>query len=489
MTDGLTGLAGLEASFARDLARLNIPPKPWIPEISGPDGQPMTDVVIVGGGMCGLAAAFALRSLGVSRIRHVDRGNHGQEGPWLTYARMETLRSPKHLTGPAQGLPSLTFRAWFEAQFGVNAWGKLDRIERPMWMEYLQWYRQVTSASIDNNVSLERIRLSSGSVELELQHSDNNSEADNRSETLHARQVVLATGREGQSRTRVPAPFKPFMGKQIQHASEAINFANLKDKHVAVIGLAASAFDNAATALESGAAKVTLIGRATQLPRLNKMKQTVYPGFTAGYPALPDKDKLRIMRHVAQSRIAPPRRSVQRVAANPRMQLLLGSTVTDVKPSGERYQIDTGKATLVVDHVILGTGFAIDLDTPPEISPFAGNILRWRDRVSDGIEDEWMNAPYLGDGFEFRSRAINDNRDEDELPGLDRIRCFTHTAQLSLGNLANDIPAVGDGAQRLANAVASSFFVEDRAHHWQSLEDYNDPELFGDEWPGVDLGE
>ena len=88
----------------------------------------MADVAIVGGGMCGLAAAFALRRLGISNITHVDRRAEGLEGPWLTYARMNTLRSPKHLTGPAMGLPNLTFRAWYEAQ--GHAWEGLDRISR-----------------------------------------------------------------------------------------------------------------------------------------------------------------------------------------------------------------------------------------------------------------------------------------------------------------------------------------------------------------------
>ena len=38
------------------------------------------------------------------------------------YARMDTLRSPKTLTGPALGVPSLTFRAWYEAKYGLDAW-------------------------------------------------------------------------------------------------------------------------------------------------------------------------------------------------------------------------------------------------------------------------------------------------------------------------------------------------------------------------------
>jgi cation diffusion facilitator CzcD-associated flavoprotein CzcO len=471
MNDGLTGLPALEASLGRDFARLNLPPKPWVPEIIGPDKQTITDVVIVGGGMCGLAAAFALRCAGITRIRHIDRQEKGQEGPWLSYARMKTLRSPKHLTGPVVGIPNLTFRAWFEAQYGDTAWEELEHIDRPQWMEYLQWYRRISFASIENNVRVNTLRPSLDSVEVNVTH------ANNRQETFHARQVVLATGREGQSRARIPAPFKELMGSQVQHASAAINFNQLSGKHVAVIGLAASAFDNAATALESKAAKVTLIGRSATLPRLNKMKQTVFPGFTHGYAALPDEHKLRIMRHIAEARVAPPRKSVLRVAGKERMNLLLGSTVTEVKKIGQRYQINTGSATLLVDHVILGTGFAIDLDTPAETAMFAKEILRWQDKFPHENQDEWLQAPYLTDGFEFCSR------EQGSVPGINRIRCFNHAAQLSLGNLANDIPAVGEGARQLANAITQSFFVDDRDYHWDKLVAYDDAELLGDEWP------
>ena len=37
----------------------------------------------------------------------------------------------------------------------------------------------------------------------------------------------------------------------------------------------------------------------------------------------------------------------------------------------------------------------------------------------------------------------------------------------------------------LFDASASSLFVEDRADHRQRLEDYAEPELEGDEWPGL----
>ena len=92
---GLAGLAGLEQDLARDFACLNYPPDDWIPRRNAPDGEPALDVLIVGGGMCGITAAFALRRLGISDLRVIDMADSGSEGPWLTFARMPTLRSPK----------------------------------------------------------------------------------------------------------------------------------------------------------------------------------------------------------------------------------------------------------------------------------------------------------------------------------------------------------------------------------------------------------
>ena len=78
----LAGLAGLEAALARDLRLLNYPPAGWAPEHGGPDGRPVCDVLIVGAGMCGLAASFALKRLGLSNQRLIDQAMAGREGPW-----------------------------------------------------------------------------------------------------------------------------------------------------------------------------------------------------------------------------------------------------------------------------------------------------------------------------------------------------------------------------------------------------------------------
>ncbi len=56
-----------------------------------------------------------LRREKIDNVVVLDRSPAGREGPWITYARMDTLRTPKHLSGPELGLPSLSFRAWYEA--------------------------------------------------------------------------------------------------------------------------------------------------------------------------------------------------------------------------------------------------------------------------------------------------------------------------------------------------------------------------------------
>ena len=44
------------------------------------------------------------------------------------------------------------------------------------------------------------------------------------------------------------------------------------------------------------------------------------------------------------------------------------------------------------------------------------------------------------------------------------------------------VPAISDGAVRLAKGIVRSLFVEDYADHYQRLLDYAQPELLGDEW-------
>jgi cation diffusion facilitator CzcD-associated flavoprotein CzcO len=469
-------LAQLEAAISENFQMLMYPPKGFVPNRQGPDGKPLCDVLIIGAGMNGLAAAFALRRLGITNIRHIDAGRQGFAGPWLNYARMEYLRSGKNLTGPAQGHALLTPRAWWQASRPEQSWDELDYFTRQDWAAYLNWYGRMTAADITWQTELTAITAEDDFVIATL------AGMNGKEEFVHCRQLVLANGREGLARPRIPAAFQRFADDpRIQHSSQSLAKEQVSGRHVAVIGLAASAFDNAATAAEAGA-RVTLVGRAKTLPRLNKMKHTVTAGFAEGFPLLADSDKLAWLRHITACRIAPPRHTVQRVAKLD-IELVCGAEISEVAEQGEALLLTAGGKSIRADLVILGTGFTMDLAAMPALADLASSVTSWQDRLPSSAwqtgDDEWRRFPYLGKGFEFFAQHPQRQR------ALGRIRCFNHAAQLSLGNLANDIPHASFGAERLARALAADFFVEDNTHHYQALVDYNEPELLGDEWPAA----
>ena len=165
------------------------------------------------------------------------------------------------------------------------------------------------------------------------------------------------------------------------------------------------------------------------------------------------------------------------------MQIVLDAETSEVVRAADVLRLNTTQGAFTAAHVVLGTGFRFDLSAEPALDGIADQVLIWRDLESSpddvssvDVEDEYLECPALGPGFEFRSKHGQDTS------GLNRIRCFTHAAQPSLGNLANDIPQASEGAERLARAVARALFVEDAPFHRAALEAYDDPELLGDEF-------
>ncbi len=247
MTYAAKGLAALEAQLQQDLEFLELPAKSWVPERTF-QSAPVRDVVVIGAGMCGLAALAKLQFTGISNVVAYDAAPAGLEGPWITFARMETLRSPKTLHGPALGLAQLTFRAWFTAQWGKEAWQALDKIPKAQWMDYLIWYRKVLNLPVHNNVRVTSIAQAGDLIALDLEGAE--------TERVYTRRLVLATGRSGLGGFAVPDFLQGIDRQFWAHSADDIDFTALKGKRIAVIGAGASSMDNAATALEQGAAAV-----------------------------------------------------------------------------------------------------------------------------------------------------------------------------------------------------------------------------------------
>lgn len=442
----------------------------------------MADVVVVGGGMCGLAAAFNLVRLGVRNLRVLDRSEPGREGPWVTYARMETLRSPKGLTGPASGLGALTFRAWYEARRGRAAWEALGRIPRPEWMTYLRWYRRVLALPVENGVEVASVSPpgdARGLLRLALRHHVRGGAAA-REETLLARKVVLATGRAGLGRPSVPGFAWALPRHLWAHSSEAIDFDALRGRRVVVVGAGASAMDNAAEAAERGAAEVRLLVRRAEMPRVNHLMAVGGPGFTAGFPRLDDAWRWRFMRFAAQAATPAPRGSTLRLTRQPNAHVHLGSGVRSAEAEGDALRVETARGRVLrADFLIAATGFEVDARAVPAIADFAGEIETWADRYTpppDLADPALARSPYLAPSFAFRERVPG------RAPFLADVHCFNHAAALSLGKVSGDIPGVSEGAAWLAEAIAGELFARDVDQHWRKMTEHATPELLGDEW-------
>ena len=322
------GLAALEARVRQDLDYLCRPPANWVVPKEA-DGEPIHDVVIIGGGMCGMLVWFALQSAGMRNVRIVDGNPAGLEGPWETYARMETLRSPKHLTGPAYSMGSLTFRAWFEAQYSVAAWEELDKIPRPMWMDYLRWYRKILSVPIENNVEVRQVR-----PEVDFLHLELGGEGARQSD-LRTRKLIMATGREGTGRPNIPTFMDGVPRRYFAHSSDDIDFSALRGKRVAVIGVGASAVENAAEAAEAGASEVRLLARRKKMPTINKMMGIGSFGFSAGYAALSDEWRWRFMQYSFATQTPAPHGSTRPCQPPGCRELSFGCS-GDRRDAGER---------------------------------------------------------------------------------------------------------------------------------------------------------
>ena len=466
----MDGLPALTRRVRFDLECLNYPPPNWVVPATHASGDPVADVVVIGAGMAGLVLTFSLLRNGIRNIRCLDRSPAGIEGPWVTYARMETLRSPKVVTGPAAGIPSLTFRAWFIAQFGAAEWATLDKIPRVMWMDYLRWYRDVLALPIENGIEVRRIDPRDGLLALELSDGGR----------ILARKVVMATGREGLGRPRIPGFMRDVPRRFWAHTADAIDFRALRGKRVVMIGGGASAMDNAGEALEAGCAELRMLVRRTTLPRINKLTGIGSAGFTNGYRAMTEAWRWRTMYYSDETASPPPRNSTLRVSRHRNAYFHLGSAVEAMAVRDDHVVVRTGRGkTFAADFIILATGFTVEAAARPEIAAYADAIATWADRYTPPPElasAELAGFPYLGRHFEFTAKRPG------EAAFLADIHCFNHAASLSIGKVAGDIPGISTGAAWLAAGIAAEFYNRDIEAHWRILLDFDKPELFGDEW-------
>lgn len=464
------GLPALEAELARQLVLIGHGGADWTRARCHPGGH-VHDVVIVGGGQSGLAAAFGLLRERVSNILVIDESPEGYEGPWETYARMITLRTPKELNPIDFGVPALSYRAWWEAQHGAAGWAAIDKIARGDWMDYLRWYRRVLALPVRNDARLSLIEPLAGG--LHRLHVEGQS-------SLLARKVVLATGIQGGGEWHVPPMIADVLPRhRYAHTSEPIDFDALAGKRIGILGGGASAFDNANAALALGAGAAHVFIRRAVLPRINPIRFMERVGFTGRYPALSDAEKYAVMASFLGHNQPPTNDTFERAAARPGFALHLGSPWLSVAQSDQGLAVTTPKGVHHFDFVILSTGLISDPGLRPELGRVGDRIARWADRFTPppGSANALIDAhPYLGQGFELLPREAGDTE------AVHGLFAFNYSALISLGLSASALSGLRTALPRLVKGVADQLFLDDRASLIADLLAYDEHEFLG-QWP------
>lgn len=442
-----------DAAAVKALSQLGAFPENWVPAQPGIDH----DVAIVGGGHTGSTFAFALRRAGIGNFTVIDAAeNEAQSGVWLTRARMKKLRTPKTLPGPELGVPALSFRAWYEANHGEEAFAAIDRIPRTDWAAYLDWYRRILAIPVRYRTRLREIEPTGGHFRLHLTE-------DGVDKIETARKIILGNGVAGNGAPYVPPAVTEHLPRELYaHTADAIDFDALKGKTVAVIGGAASAFDAAAVALEAGAAHVHLFARRPEIAAIPVIRPRIYPGAVANYHELPDADRWRLARIYCEVGSTPPTDAIERVVDFANFHLHLSAP-------WRAAQVDNGVVVpaldgepLRFDFVIAGTGYAVDLRAKPELARFADHVALWADRYAPPPHEadaSLARHPYLGAGYEYTEKVAG------AAPFLKDIHVFNPAAFVSFGLPVGDVPSIPHGVPRIVRRISRDLFFADLDAH------------------------
>ena len=451
----------LAARVRADLHVLRHPETDWMPTRLGPDGAPMLDVLVVGAGQGGHAIAAHLLRERVSNILVVDREPAGAEGIWNSHGRMPVIRSPKHYPGPDMGVANLTYEAWHRATHGDISWEGMNFVPIPLWVEYLDWVRATLELPVRNETDVTSITPCPGGLAVTLRGPGG-------TETRHARRLVLATGHDGTGDWWMPDYLAALPEPLRAKGADPIDFQALAGKRVAVLGVGATAGDNAICALEQGA-EVHMFCRRPTHRRQQVYRWCITAGFLRHFGDLDDAWRWRFMHYILNIRMGMPPETWKRASGDPNFTLHTSSDWTGATAQGNGARIETTQGPFEADYIISCAGHDQDLRKRPELAAFAEHIALWDDRYTppDGLEDERLGRyPYLGSDFQFLEKTPG------AAPYLDRIHDFTFGPTMSFGPSGCSISTLRLTVPMLVAGVTKGLFVEDAELHWQSMLDH-----------------
>ena len=354
------------------------------------------DVAVIGAGPYGLSAAAHLRS-----VKGLDVHTFGE--PMSFWQRNMPvgmlLRSgwaASHIGAPKGPLTLEEYRA-DTSHFSAPV--PLDRF-----VDYGLWYQRQAVPDLDRR-KISRIEIHPNGFKLFVEEGEN----------VIARRVVVAAGIS--SFAWRPAVFNGIPSQLVSHTVEHRGFHKLANKRVLVVGSGQSALESAALLNEIGA-EVQIVARTQEIRWLGGLvSRTIHAGLGNNLAKLlyapTDVGPAGISQIVARPDLTRrfPRwaqdwlrkRSIRPAGARwlidrlKEVPMSLGRMPVSAAVSGEKVKvkIDDGQER-VVDHVLLGTGYRVDVSKYDFLAaPLAESIRRFQ------------GYPCLVDGFETSVRGLH----------------------------------------------------------------------------------
>lgn len=322
------------------------------------------DVAVIGAGPYGLSTTAHLRA------RSIDSIMFGEPMAFWDKQMPDgmLLRSPwaaSHLSDPGGELTLDTYRLTQRKHFS-------SPVPRGEFVSYGRWFQSKVAPDID----LRFVTRVEKNGDFRLSLSDG--------QQLKAARVVVAVGIA--SFARRPEQFKNLPSELVTHASDHSDLKRFVDRKVMIIGGGQSGLESAALLHEAGV-RVELLVRAPKITWLTERKwlssclplqKLLYAPTDVGPPGASQliahpKWFQRLPRamqnHLAARSIRPAGAFWLRKRVDP-IRVWTGVTVLAARELGEAVQLRLSDgSTRIVDHVLLATGYCVDIARYPFLNP------------------------------------------------------------------------------------------------------------------------
>lgn len=324
-----------------------------------------TEVVVLGSGPYGLAAAAHLRAAGAD-IRAFGEPMEFWEKQMPAGMFLRSAWYASDIAEPSGNYHLNDFKTREKVQFSPP-------VPLESFVQYGRWFQKQLIPDLDRR-KIARIEKN-GSFKLRLEDG----------ETVESKRVVVAAGISRFAHR--PPEFGNLPRNLVSHASEHRDLGIFRGQRVLVIGGGQSAFESAALLSENGA-EVELVMRAPQVRWLHGSVQfrtglgiwrrLLYPPTDVGPPGL---NQLIARPHLF--RLLPRRvqtawayRAIRPAAATwlrnrmDGVKITTGCSVARTFASGDLAGLELSDGTRrEVDHVLLGTGYRVDISRYDFLSP------------------------------------------------------------------------------------------------------------------------